>query len=124
MPKYLDNLRLDLDMVDPHLASNMYKKIIRQINDFEENLPANMQAGGRFVNAPDGLTFSIDDVGYANPDVIIFYGSCQNGSEVQLLQHTTQLNLLLVAVPRKESSSEPRRKIGFRIDEEDNQDPQ
>ncbi len=52
---------------------------------------------------------SIHDVGYWNPD----------GAKVELLQHTSQLNLLLVAVPRMDDLSKPRRKIGFATKEAD-----
>lgn len=40
-------------------------------------------------------------------------------AKVELLQHTSQLNLLLVAVPRMDDLSKPRRKIGFATKEAD-----
>lgn len=98
---------------DPHLAKWMYKRIVESIKEFEKSIPETMQAGGRFVSSPTGASFSIDDVDYWNPDMIRFYGTLPDGAKVQLLQHTSQLNLLLVAVPRRDDLSKPRRKIGF-----------
>ena len=89
-----------------------YERLVNIINDFEKNLPENMQAGGRLVSF-NGEIFSIEDIGYWGPDIIVFYGELPNGSKVQLVQHTSQLNLLLVAVQRKDDLSNPRRKIGF-----------
>ena len=104
------------EAIAPDLASLLCKHIISRINEFEKDIPDNMQAGGRFVSTNDGFTFSIDDVGYSNPNLLVFYGH-SNGYKVRLLQHIMQLNLLLVAVPRTDDLSKPRRKIGFQFPE-------
>ena len=44
--------------------------------------------------------------------MIVFYGELEDGSRVELVQHLSQLNLLLVAVKRT-NPEEPRRVIGF-----------
>lgn len=101
---------------DLNPAAWMHERIVEQINKFEEGLPDTMQAGGRLVSSSTGIAFSIDNVGYWGPDMIIFYGQGSNGEKLRLLQHTSQLNLLLVAVPRTDDTSKPRRKIGFEVD--------
>ncbi len=107
------------DLDEPTHAKWMYERIVKQINEFEESIPDNMQAGGRFVTSANGYTFCIDDVGYWNPNMIMFYGTGPDGAKIELLQHTSQLNLLLVAVPRMDDLSKPRRKIGFATKEAD-----
>lgn len=89
----------------------MYKRVVTLINKFEEDLPDDLQAGGRLVSAGN-ITFSIQDVGYWDPNMIVFYGELEDGSRVELVQHLSQLNLLLVAVKRT-NPEEPRRVIGF-----------
>ena len=84
----------------PYMASDMYQRIVALINNFESELPDTMQAGGRLVSAGD-ITFSIQDIGYWDPNMI------------ELVQHLSQLNLLLVAVPRQDDIQKPRRVIGF-----------
>ena len=96
----------------PYLASDMYQRIVALINNFESELPDTMQAGGRLVSAGD-ITFSIQDIGYWDPNMIVFYGELSDGSAVELVQHLSQLNLLLVAVPRQDDIQKPRRVIGF-----------
>uniref|UniRef100_UPI003FEF14D9 DUF6173 family protein n=2 Tax=Megasphaera TaxID=906 RepID=UPI003FEF14D9 len=93
-------------------ASDMYQRIVALINNFESGLPDDMQAGGRLVSAGD-ITFSIQDIGYWDPNMIVFYGELSDGSAVELVQHISQLNLLLVAVPRHDDIEKPRRIIGF-----------
>ena len=86
----------------PYLASDMYQRIVALINNFESELPDTMQAGGRLVSAGDW-----------DPNMIVFYGELSDGSAVELVQHLSQLNLLLVAVPRQDDIQKPRRVIGF-----------
>jgi len=92
-------------------AKWMCERIIKQINEFEEDMPGHLMAGGREVSFHN-TAFSIDNVRYWNPDMIIFDGTNPDGSKIRLLQHTSQLNLLLQAVPRSDKKGQ-RRKIGF-----------
>lgn len=106
----------EIEEEDPgiqYLASDMYNRIVALINKFESNLPEDMQAGGRLVSAGN-ITFSIQDVGYWDPNMIVFYGELSSdGAKVELVQHLSQLNLLLVAVKRTDNIEKPRRVIGF-----------
>jgi hypothetical protein len=105
------------DPETPYLASDMYNRIVALINKFESDLPEDMQAGGRLVSAGN-ITFSIQDVGFWDPNMIVFYGELSDGSKVELVQHLSQLNLLLVAVKRTDDIEKPRRVIGFNTKDE------
>lgn len=60
----------------PYMASDMYQRIVALINNFESELPDTMQAGGRLVSAGD-ITFSIQDIGYWDPNMIVFTANSQ-----------------------------------------------
>ncbi len=105
------------DSETSYMASDMYQRIVALINNFEADLPDTLQAGGRLVSAGD-ITFSIQDIGYWDPNLIVFYGELSDGSSVELVQHISQLNLLLVAVPRHDDPQTPRRVIGFTTKDE------
>lgn len=99
-------------------ASWAYERIVRSIIDFEEKLDPDKEIGARLVSFTSSEIIHVEDVGYWGPDIIKFYGTNADGDAVELLQHMSQLSILLVAVtPQKE----PRR-IGFvlkeRLDEE------
>lgn len=96
-------------MPDPP-AKWMYERVARQIIDFEKELDSDEEIGGRLVSAPGEGVFHIEDLGYWGPDMLIFYGKNQHGRPVELLQHYSQLNVLLTAIPKEKD--EPRR-IGF-----------
>lgn len=97
----------------PSPAQQMFENIVERIQKFEEHLPNDMQAGGNLVTGP-GVTFLISKVAYMDPDIILFSGLLpESGAAVELVQHISQLNLLLTALPRMDDTTKPRRKIGF-----------
>ena len=101
-----------------NLASWMYERVVNTINDFEKDIRDDEQASivvSSFANNP----ILINDVSYWNPDIIIFDGVLvSDGSTVQVLQHTSQLNLCLIASKRRDPER-PRRKIGFSVDSQE-----
>ena len=59
----------------------------------------------------------IEGMGFFAPDILTFYGSDESGSNTQLVQHVSQLNVMLSALPKVKERTEARR-IGFRMAEE------
>ena len=94
-------------------AESTYRRLIKYIGQFEMQLDRDHEIGGRFVSFGDDTHFHIADVGYWNPDIITFDGFDKNGNRVKLIQHVSQLNVLLVAVRKMTPSEEPPRRIGF-----------
>ena len=100
----------------------MHERIVRSINSFEEELDEEHEVGARLVNFGLEMTLYIDDVGAWGPDMIIFHGTSPDGNPVTLLQHISQLSVLLIAL--KKEQEKPRR-IGFQMMESiENDDPQ
>ncbi len=101
---------------DSHLnpAKWTYKRLGKYIKDFEAGLDSEHEIGARLVSFGQAVTFHIENVGYYGPDIISFDGISSNGEKVQLIQHMSQLSVLLVAM--KKMAEKPRR-IGFIWDE-------
>ena len=93
-------------------AEWMFERLVRLIEDFEKGLSNEEEIGGRMVGAPGEGTFHIDDIGFWGPDLIMFYGKNKEGRPVRLIQHYTQLSVLLTSMPKERKEEEPRR-IGF-----------
>ena len=53
-------------------------------------------------------------MGYFAPDLITFYGADPMGAKMQLVQHVSQLNVMLVAADKEDKAAEPNR-IGFKL---------
>jgi Family of unknown function (DUF6173) len=101
----------------PRLASDppakwAYERIARQVNDFESELSEEEEIGLRLVATPDTSVMHIDDIGYWGPDMLIYYGTNEHGKPMQLLQHYTQMSILLTAVPKL---GETPNRIGFHL---------
>lgn len=94
-------------------AEWMFERIVRSINAFEDKLKSDEEVGARLVSFGGREIIHIEDVGYWGPDLIIFYGSNVDKNQVELLQHITQVSVLLVAVPATDPAA-PRR-IGFEL---------
>lgn len=59
-------------------------------------------------------TLKIQGMGYFAPDLITFYGEDPLGAKMQLVQHISQLNVMLVAADKEDKMAEPNR-IGFEL---------
>lgn len=92
-----------------------YDRLGNYIKDFEEKLDDEHEIGARLVSFGGVVTFHIQNVGYWGPDIISFYGKNDKGEDVQLIQHISQLSVLLVAMQKLEAK--PKR-IGFLWDKE------
>ncbi|MCG7544210.1 DUF6173 family protein [Pseudoalteromonas sp. MM17-2] len=97
---------------DQNLADEFHRRLIEWINDFHRLLDEEHEAGARLVSFGQSVTFHIDDIGYWNPSLISFRGKNENGESVELIQHVSQISILLVALKR-ENLSQPKRPIGF-----------
>lgn len=90
-----------------------YERLILYIRNFEERLEAGQEVAMGFAGSEAGV-LTIEGVGYFDPDILTFYGRDEAGMRTQLVQHVSQLSVMLRAVP-KAAPEEPARRIGFRL---------
>lgn len=91
-----------------------FEQLVEEIVEFEKQLNSDEEIGGRFVSAPIEGAISIENVGYRNPSMIVFVGKNADGRPVRLLQHHSQLSVLLVALAKQ--GDQPARRIGFDLE--------
>ena len=90
-----------------------YERIIMYLKNFEESLDNEHEVAMGFAGGDAGV-MRIEGMGYFDPDIVTFYGSDPTGAKTQLVQHVTQLNVMLRALPKSVERDEPTR-IGFRL---------
>ena len=90
-----------------------YERLIIYIKNFEEQLDNEHEVAMGFTGGDAGV-LRIEGIGYFDPDISTFYGSDPAGGKTQLVQHVSQLNVMLRALPKQIESAEPNR-IGFRL---------
>lgn len=90
-----------------------YERLILYIQNFEKTLDNEHEVAMGFAGGQAGV-LRIEGMGFFDPDVITFYGTDTSGAKTQLVQHITQLNVMLRALPKQTEQVEPNR-IGFRL---------
>ncbi len=93
-----------------------YERIIMYLKNFEESLDNEHEAAMGFTGTEAGV-MRIEGMGYFDPDIVTFYGTDPGGAKTQHIQHVSQLNVMLRAVPKAVQEAEPAR-IGFRLAED------
>ncbi|MDA7428262.1 DUF6173 family protein [Primorskyibacter aestuariivivens] len=90
-----------------------YERLILYIRDFEAGLDNEHEVAMGFTGTDAGI-LRIEGMGFFDPDIVTFYGTDPDGIRTQLIQHVSQLNVLLRALPKLVEEAAPRR-IGFRL---------
>jgi hypothetical protein len=124
------NKALSADFIIPNYAESVgqlsfrkenpaqwaFERLTKYIAEFEKNLDLDHEVGACLVSFGRESTFHISKIGYSGPDIIAFYGVMENGAHVQLIQNISQLNVLLIALPKIDEN--PRR-IGFDLGDQE-----
>lgn len=99
--------------VDKSPARWAYERLVQYIRNFETQLDAGEEVAMGFAGSEAGV-LRIEGLGYYDPDIITFYGRDEDGLKTQLVQHVSQLSVILRAVP-KSMPEIPARRIGFHL---------
>lgn len=100
-------------VADKSAAQWAYERLILYIQNFEEQLDDEHEIAMGFAGGDAGV-LKIEGIGFYDPDIVTFYGTDQAGIRTQLIQHVTQLGVMLRALPREAGKHAPTR-IGFRL---------
>jgi hypothetical protein len=90
-----------------------YERLIIYIRNFEKTLDNEHEIAMGFAGGEAGV-LRIEGMGFYDPDIVTFYGTDAGGAKTQLVQHVSQLNVLLRALPKNTDQEAPNR-IGFRL---------
>lgn len=91
-----------------------HDRLVLYIRNFESQLAASDEIAMGFAGGEAGV-LRIEGLGFFDPDIITFYGRDEGGAKTQLIQHVSQLSVILRAVPKAVQDEEPARRIGFRL---------
>ena len=101
---------------DKSPAEWAYERLILYIQNFEKQLDNEHEVAMGFAGSEAGI-LRIEGLGYFDPDIVTFYGTDPTGARTQLIQHVSQLSVILRALPKEVEQEAPRR-IGFRLVQE------
>ncbi|MDR2519483.1 MAG: DUF6173 family protein [Eubacteriaceae bacterium] len=116
-PEMMAYLRMKKEEFENGYASIFYQQIVKEINAFNEKLDDEHEVGLQLVSFGETVRFNIESIGFQNPYLIEFYGHLNDRSPIQLVQHVSQINFVLIKLPR-ENPDLPKKTIGFDFDGE------
>ena len=102
---------------EAYTAKSLFVQLRNAIIQFERTLDSEQEVGVRLVSFGQTVQFSVNSIGYMNPSLIWFEGVLPDGSTTKLIQHTSQISFLLIAMKRTTES--PKTPIGFCAPQED-----
>ncbi|MGB8029331.1 MAG: DUF6173 family protein [Terracidiphilus sp.] len=111
-PKYMPLKTAEQVYLDNNMASEFHSRLCKWIEEYDKRLDDAHEVGVRLVSFGQSLTFHLQDIGYWNPSLMWFCGVMEDGAPVELIQHVTQISILLTKLPRLDPSI-PKRSIGF-----------
>ncbi|PJE31819.1 hypothetical protein SAMN06297129_1847 [Pseudooceanicola antarcticus] len=104
---------IDKPVASKSPAAWAYERLILYIQQFEETLDSDHEVAMGFAGGDAGV-LRIEGMGYFDPDIVTFSGTDAHGVRTQLVQHVSQLSVILRAMPKVTQHAEPAR-IGFRL---------
>ena len=91
-------------------SDTQFKIIKKYVQDFQRSLDQDHDVGLLLTNLGQSTLMEVTQIGYEESVLMVFRGYV-NGTMATLIQHISQLNFLLMAVPK--APDQPKRKIGF-----------
>lgn len=101
-------------VADKSPAEWAWERLILYIRNFEEQLDGKHEVAMGFAGGDAGV-LRIEGMGFFDPDIVTFYGSDESGAKTQLIQHVSQLSVILRALPTQSTEGAPPNRIGFRL---------
>lgn len=109
--KTIDMATIQEGSVAQIVAQNIFEEIVR----YQSKLPEKDDVVMCIVQQNQSTIIHVDSIGYIGYNIIRFGGLDNSGKPLELLQHVSQLNFLLM-VESKPNPEVPKRRIGFVAD--------
>lgn len=100
--------RLEREKAESQMAIGYYKRLREFVENFQRPLDHEHEAWMHV----GGVTVRPDHIGFSNPSLIVFKGELESGEPFLLVEHVSQLSVLVYAVKR-EHPEQPKKPIGF-----------
>jgi hypothetical protein len=98
--------------IQENRASELARNILNEIQEYDVTLDNAHEVGVRLVSFGQTVTFHLKEIGYIDPSLIVFTGKTNDGDPVELMQHVSQISILLMKLPRQHPET-PKKPIGF-----------
>ncbi len=105
---------IERQTLEDFLTADYKFEVLRtEIEEFQDKLSDEYDVVLAMASFGNDMVLQVTEIGYHNPDMLFFYGNV-DGNSVQLIQHMSQLNFMLMAMKKEDPEKEPNR-IGFNV---------
>ena len=105
---------IERQTLEDYLTADYKFEVLRtEIEEFQNKLSDEYDVVLAMASFGNDMVLQVTEIGYHNPDMLFFYGNV-DGNAVQLIQHMSQLNFMLMAMKKQDPEKEPNR-IGFNV---------
>lgn len=101
-------------------AEHSIYEIVQEIKNFENDLTQDEEAFMAIIGGPSGSAIFLNGIIPLGLDKVVFVGQNQQGKKARLIQHVSQINIMLQSMPIKAEAAPRRFGIGFHASLEDN----
>ena len=91
-------------------AKSAYERLMKLVKNFEAGLDSEHEIG--FIATSSNGPCRVQQISYWSPDFLLFSCASGDGQNITLVQHHSQLNCSLLALPKFDRHA-PARRIGF-----------
>ncbi len=93
-------------------AKWVYNQLTELVEEFEAGLNDEQEIGLKIISLGNAEIYYVQRIDYRNPYLLVFHCLTPNGNKATLIQNYSQLNFLLIALPKLNTQKSARR-IGF-----------
>lgn len=107
-------------------AHHSIYEIVQEIKNFEDDLTQDEEAFMAIIGGPSGSAIFLNGIIPLGLDKVVFIGQDQGGKKARLIQHVSQINIMLQSMPIAKEVQPRRFGIGFHahLDDEDDDTPE
>lgn len=98
--------------MEENSAEAFCKRLAAAVARFDATLDNDHEVGAKLVSFGETVIFHLTGLGYINPSLLVLTGVTDAGQPVELIQHVSQISVLLTKVKRLEPAK-PKVPIGF-----------
>ena len=103
-------------------AHHSIYEIVQEIKSFEDDLTQDEEAFMAIIGGPSGSAIFLNGIIPLGLDKVVFVGQDQSGKKARLIQHVSQINIMLQSMPIAKEVQPRRFGIGFHAHLDDDDD--
>lgn len=110
------NKELQTDIMKCNTARQIASRLYEAVINYQKSLSNAQDVALQIVHFNTNTIIVVENIGYIDYSLVVFRGKDNNGRPIELIQHISQINVLMTAIPSQPQEPEIyHRTIGFQV---------